>query len=165
LATWAEAFHAAAVKPDGTLWTWGKNDTGTLGDGTLATNGTPKPVPNFTLVLDDADGDGLSAAQEAALGTNPNSADTNGDGIPDSAALGLGLSATNTDMDGDGATNAAERTAGTNPFDADTDDDGVPDGSDCRPLDATRSSCPVDPNDVTPPVITLDEPAGAVPVG
>jgi alpha-tubulin suppressor-like RCC1 family protein len=42
--------HSASIHGDGTLWTWGKNVAGALGDGTLATNGRPKPVPNFSLV-------------------------------------------------------------------------------------------------------------------
>jgi hypothetical protein len=135
-----------------------------LGDGTTTTNATPKPVPAFFLSADDADRDGLTAAEEALRGTSPTNADSNGDGILDGVAIKLGLSATNTDMDGDGVSNAAETAAGTNPFDPDTDHDGVNDGADCAPLDPTRSSCSIDPSDHTPPVITLDEPAGAVPV-
>jgi hypothetical protein len=42
----------------------------------------------------------------------------------------------------------------------------VPDGVDAFPLDPTRSQPPVpDPNDHTPPVITLIYPSGARPVG
>ncbi len=156
--------HSAAVVSDGTLWTWGNNAAGQLGDGTTAMNSTPKPVPGFAIAWDDADGDGLSAAQEAQLGTDPHNPDTNGDGIPDGLEAGLGLSTTNTDIDGDGVSNAAERAAGTDPFRADTDGDGVPDGVDCFPLDPTRSACVADPNDHTPPVITLDAPPG-VPIG
>jgi alpha-tubulin suppressor-like RCC1 family protein len=53
------------VISDGTLWTWGRNDLGALGDGTTDTTSTPKPVPNFTLTSNalwsfDSDGDGLS---------------------------------------------------------------------------------------------------------
>jgi hypothetical protein len=43
-----------------------------------------------------------------------------------------------------------------------TDGDTVVDGADCFPLDPTRSACPqADPNDHTPPVITLTEPTNA----
>ena len=107
--------HGAAVRADGTLSTWGKNDVGALGDGTTVTNATPKPVPNFMLVSSDTDRDGLTAAEEAQLGTDPNNADTNGDGVLDGAADDVGLSATNTDMDLDGVTNSVERTAGRIP--------------------------------------------------
>jgi hypothetical protein len=65
-------------------------------------------------------------------------------------------------MDGDGALNKSELTNGTDPFRADTDGDGVNDGADCFPLDPTRSTCPQsDPNDHTPPTITLAEPTSA----
>jgi alpha-tubulin suppressor-like RCC1 family protein len=36
--------HNAAIKTDGTLWTWGTNDNGTLGDGTTVNKNTPVTV-------------------------------------------------------------------------------------------------------------------------
>lgn len=56
---------------------------------------------------DDADGDGLSSAQEATLGTDPLKADTDSDGLTDAAEV---------------------NTYGTNPVLADTDGDGLTDG-------------------------------------
>ena len=34
-------FHTAAIKTDGTLWTWGRGDSGQLGDNTVAHKSTP----------------------------------------------------------------------------------------------------------------------------
>jgi alpha-tubulin suppressor-like RCC1 family protein len=110
----------------------------------------------------DPDGDGLTNDEEWANGTDPWNADTNGDGLSDGTAVQTGMSATNPDMDGDGIPNTVERLNGTNPLNADTDGDGTNDGIDCFPLDPTRYQCPSsDPNDHTPPVITLVEPTNA----
>jgi hypothetical protein len=155
------------VRDDGTLWTWGENTFGTLGDGTTNTRVFPKPVPDFRLAeFDlwsvDSDGDGLTNAEEFALGTDGRKADSNDDGVLDGAAVRAGLSPTNQDMDGDGVTNAVERARGTDPFEVDTDRDGVTDGADCFPLDPSRWQCPsADPNDHTPPTINLQEPTNA----
>jgi Fibronectin type III domain/Bacterial TSP3 repeat len=111
----------------------------------------------------DSDGDSLPDWKEREIGTDPFNADTNGDGIPDGIEYATGLDPRNMDMDGDGLTNAQELAMGTNPFTADTDGDGVPDGQDAYPLDPTRWQAPTpDPNDHTPPVINLIEPADAV---
>ena len=113
--------------------------------------------------LGDSDGDGLPDWKEREIGTDPYNPDTNGDGIPDGIEYAMGLDPTNMDMDGDGLTNAQELAMGTNPFLADTDGDGVPDNQDAFPLDPTRWQAPAsDPNDYTPPTITLVEPADAV---
>jgi hypothetical protein len=72
------------------------------------------------------------------------------------------MSATDPDMDDDGVLNGAERAQGTDPFNADTDGDTVNDGDDDFPLDPTRDTAPAyDPEDSTPPTITLDEPTNA----
>lgn len=63
----------------------------------------------------DADGDGLTNAQEAAVGTNPNSADSDEDGRSDFFEVGDLISPT--DTDGDGRIDA---------LDADDDGDGIP---------------------------------------
>jgi Bacterial TSP3 repeat len=111
----------------------------------------------------DIDGDGLTNAQEVALGTNPYTWDGNGDGVSDGADHSAGLSPTSNDVDGDGLTNAQEIAMGTNLFLADSDRDGIPDGRDAFPLDPTRWQTPAtDPGDHTAPIITLIQPANAI---
>jgi len=167
IATNGSATHGLALKADGTVWAWGNGGSGQLGSGSPQSSGVPVLVPAFlsgdnTIALADSDGDGLDFVTELELGTDPYSFDTNGDGVSDGAALASGRSLTNPDMDGDGVPNVQEMARGTDPFNADTDGDGSPDGADCFPLDATRWQCPAaDPNDHTPPVITLTEPTNA----
>ena len=161
--------HSAALTADGRVWTWGSNFRGQLGSGGGLNDHVFRPQPlsgilgsDPTWPLGDEDGDGLTNAEELALGTDPYDADTNDDGMLDSVAVRSGRSATDPDMDGDGLTNAAELVAGTDPFQADTDSDGVGDATDCFPLDPDRSTCPIStPGDVTPPSITLTEPTNA----
>ena len=76
----------------------------------------------------DIDGDGLTNAQETALGTNPRNPDTDGDGLSDYAEVCY---------DGD----CTKYTPGKdlNPLSSDTDGDGIPDGSDPAPLVSSRS--------------------------
>jgi alpha-tubulin suppressor-like RCC1 family protein len=113
----------------------------------------------------DGDNDALSNGEELYYGTNPTLADTNADGLSDGIAIFSGISATSVDTDADTISNAQEILNGTNPFLKDSDGDGVQDNLDAFPLDVTRSQPPSgSPSDTTPPVITLFEPIGAVPV-
>ena len=43
--------HTVALKEDGTVWTWGWNDWGQLGDGTTNMRFTPAHIPGFTGVV------------------------------------------------------------------------------------------------------------------
>jgi len=108
----------------------------------------------------DSDGDGISDADEFALGTNRLSADTDGDGYSDlfeirNRALGFDPLVSQLDRcmahspkcpghlpcdtDGDGLTDCEEYELGTDPELVDTDADGIPDGIEYRlGLDPTR---------------------------
>jgi hypothetical protein len=100
---------------------------------------------------DDIDGDGLSNAQELAIGTDPFVADTDGDGLWD-AFDPLPLDSSNSsqangidwgafamdDADGDGIPNFTDADpygAGGPAVDPDSDDDGIPDPVDPAPGD------------------------------
>lgn len=71
----------------------------------------------------DSDGDGLSDAEEAALGTNPNKADTDGDGLSDGVEV---------------KGNVGSCKAGTNPLKADTDGDSLRDGAEVKGWNLTQ---------------------------
>lgn len=115
------------------------------------------------LLLDrDTDNDGLNDWREQILGSDPFNPDTNGDLVLDGTEYFAGFDPVSNDVDGDGLTNNYEYSIGTNPFAADSDGDGVADNQDAFPLDPSRWQAPAgDPNDHTPPTITLTEPVGA----
>lgn len=162
------ATHTLVSRADGSVWVWGANGSGQLGDGTT----TPRVVPTLLVgfsVADnswltaDPDGDALPTWREYLIGTDPLNWDTSGSGVGDRALASRLEASANSDADGDGEPNAVELANGTDPFNADSDGDGVNDAADAYPLDPTRSTAPTaDPNDHTPPVITLTEPTNAV---
>lgn len=83
----------------------------------VALGGALAPLP--AAAGTDTDHDGLPDAWEERWGvTDPLRADSDGDGVRDSAE----------DPDGDDLSNRAERRYGTSPKDSDTDGNGTPDG-------------------------------------
>lgn len=81
-------------------------------------------LPEETIPTPDADGDGLTDAEEAALGTSINSADTDNDGLYDREEA---------------------KVYKTDPLKADTDNDGLADGEEVR-----QKLDPLTPNANTP---------------
>ena len=67
----------------------------------------------------DSDDDGLTDAEEAALGTDPGNADSDGDGLADGAEVELGTNPLSSDTDNDGYTDQEEVSEGTSPTDGD----------------------------------------------
>ena len=77
----------------------------------------------------DSDGDGLDDAYELnESGTDPWDSDTDDDGLLDGAEIQTGTDPLSADTDEDGLTDGAEVQGGTSPLSADTDNDGIPDG-------------------------------------
>jgi hypothetical protein len=77
------------------------------------------PVPEAQGAQPDQDGDGLSDAREAELGTDPTLVDTDGDGLGDGReVLEVGTDPLSPDTDGDGVLDGDEVAQGTNPLDA-----------------------------------------------
>ena len=103
--------------------TWNSTPTNALlyfETGQLVENVFPPYLLDDVSLQPDNDGDRLSNAEELALGTNPNLADTDGDGIPDGWEIRHGLDPLAAadgawDRDGDGYTNLQEYWAATDP--------------------------------------------------
>ena len=128
-------YHTVAIKTDGTLWAWGSNGDGQLGDGSTATNRT-SPV-QIMIIDGDNDGDGISNTFDNCPDVyNPDQADADNDGIGDACDNCPNVSNPDqADSDGDGTGNACE---------ADTDSDGVIDDYDNCPAIANSDQSDID---------------------
>lgn len=124
----------ASPTPPGTAWDLVSADPG--GDDQWLTFGSEDNQGGGT---QDSDFDGLTDAQEAALGTDPFKPDTDGDGLtdldevdndgdPNTYTAGVDTDPTNPDTDGDGLLDGQEPQFGTSALAGDTDGDGVGDG-------------------------------------
>ena len=82
--------------------------------------------------VEDADKDGLTAAEEMHYGTDPEKPDTDADGYQDGEEIKAGynpLGAGKLDSDNDGFPDPDERAFGSDPYNPDTDGDGYEDGA------------------------------------
>lgn len=91
----------------------------------------------------DADGDGLSDAEERELGTDPRVADSDDDGLSDGEEVEFGSNPLLADTDGDRLGDWHERDLGTDPNAFDSDGDGYADGD-----EVTESKDPLDASSV-----------------
>ncbi|HSM54741.1 MAG TPA: protein kinase [Candidatus Sulfomarinibacteraceae bacterium] len=107
----------------------------------------------------DTDGDGLSDAQEAILGTDPENPDTDGDGLLDGEeVLIYGCNPLMRDTDGDFLNDWDEvHIYGTDCSNPDTDGDGIPDG-----VEVTQGTDPLVPDNVTPIATLTPSPTSEV---
>jgi len=129
--------HTVALKSDGAVWAWGRNNLGQLGDGTLNQRLTPVQV----LGLEEIEA--ISAGQEHSVAIQErsgliftwgkNAFGQLGDGttfVKTTAGKALGLHLTNNweDFDQDGLPAWKEEELGTDPLNPDTNGDGLSDG-------------------------------------
>jgi hypothetical protein len=83
----------------------------------------------------DSDLDGLTDAEEGALGTDSQNPDTDADGLLDGTEVNSSLTdPLDADSDDDGLSDGTEVGVGTNPNNPDTDGDGITDAEDPTPL-------------------------------
>ena len=111
---------------------------------------------------EDEDLDGLGVLEELRLGTDPNRADTDGDGVKDGMEIALGRSPQQSDAwgsrdsDNDGLDDLTEISIGSNPFNADTNRNGQSDGQELdrggEPGRPGAPRAPLPPPSTTPPL-------------
>ena len=128
----AAGYQTVAVGADGSLFGWGANDFGQLGNPTPTTETMPTSVRDF-LVIEDPDHDGLVNWREYMLGGNPNAFSTANDAISDGWKAGYNLTLIDStlatsDLTGKGLTVFQDYQLGTNPTKFSFVDDGIADG-------------------------------------
>lgn len=103
-----------------------------------------------------ADTDGLTNLQEHDLGTNPNLADTDGDGLSDSVEFtDIQSNPFIVDTDGDGLADGAEVSShGTSPVNTDSDDDGYNDGYEVNIISSNPANAE-SPGGPNPPAVGI----------
>lgn len=132
-----------------------------VGDGLLDSEPDTVQVDVAADVIRDTDGDGIPDARERILGTDPGSADSDGDGLSDGDEVDLHhTDPLDPDSDGDGLSDGAE--VGrffTDPLNADTDGDGFDDGAETEAGsnpkqggDIPGGVLPPDPGSIAPPL-------------
>jgi hypothetical protein len=118
----------ATPSPGYLFGSWSGNASGSTNPFTLLMNGNKTVGASFVQDTRDPDGDGLTNYHEIIVRlTNPNAADTDGDGVKDGQEVTDGTNPLVPDSDGDGLTDGDEKTRTTNPLLTDTDGDGYSD--------------------------------------
>ncbi len=118
---WQEGPFASlclGVRPDPLLFDTDQDGVGDLAECDLGSNPlNPNSIPANPSAANDPDGDRLSSSWENGIGSSPNDADSDDDGIRDGVEF---------------------KGYNTSPTDVDTDDDGCPDGLEISSLDTNE---------------------------
>jgi hypothetical protein len=88
--------YTLALKSDGTVWAWGDNSSGQLGDGTTSSRSSPVPVRGLEDVIEISAGGSHALARKSddnVWGWGANESGQLGDGTTDSRPLPVRVSA------------------------------------------------------------------------
>jgi hypothetical protein len=131
----------ATPSPGYLFGSWSGNATGSTNPLTLLMDSDKTVGSTFVEDTRDPDGDGLTNYKEIIVRlTDPNLADTDGDGVNDGQEVIDGTDPLVPDTDSDGLSDDEEKARGTNPLLADTDGDGYSDGYEVQNSSDPKSS-------------------------